>query len=97
MARPGTLDATGSGVLKLTGPRLRILEAAVRDERGLVGRPYLTGFERVSWDGNAAAMCGAGLLLPYLHGGYEITQRGRDAWANADTSDRLGMPGKDQS
>lgn len=92
MADPGKVSAVG-GVLKLTGPRLRILEAAMRHERGLVERPYLTGFERVSWDRNALAMCGAGLLLPYLHGGYEITQRGRDVWAGADTSQGKEGPG----
>jgi hypothetical protein len=67
--------------LKLTENRRKILQAAADDRRnlGVVERPYLIGFERVSWERNAKAMVGCGWLSPYLHGGFEITAAGRQA------------------
>lgn len=65
--------------IKLTRKRQLILEAASKHHLGLVERPYLTGFERVSWDRNADYLVELGLLAPYVHGGYEITEEGRAA------------------
>lgn len=72
--------------LKLTVKRLRILTAAARHQHGLVSRPYLTGFERVAWDKNAAYLVGYGLLTPYyISNEYEITPEGlRVHKANAE-------------
>jgi len=72
------------GQPRLTEPRLRILRAAAKDKLGLVERPYLTGFERVSWDKNAAYLSNRFLLSPYVHGGFEITDAGRAALAKAE-------------
>jgi hypothetical protein len=64
---------------RFTVARYRILRTAALHERGLVSRPYLTGFEAVSWDRNASALCKQGWLEPYVHGGFEITAAGRTA------------------
>jgi len=63
--------------VRLTEKRLRILRTASDHPLGLVTRPYLTGFERVSWDRNATTLQAGGLLAPYVHGGFEITPAGR--------------------
>lgn len=70
--------------LRLTENRLRILRTAAGHKLGLVDRPYLLGFERVSWDRNARALVDAELLEDYRHGGYEITDAGRARLAEAD-------------
>lgn len=67
----------GKHAFALTPARQRILETANGDKLGLVDRPYLTGFERVSWDRNAAVLVEWGMLERYRHGGYEITEAGR--------------------
>jgi hypothetical protein len=64
---------------KPTEKRLFILERATRHPIGLVSRPYLTGFERVSWDKNSAYLVEHGLLTRYIYDNeYEITEAGRD-------------------
>lgn len=63
----------------LTEARLRILDAAARHKLGLVERPYVIGFARTSWDRNANKLIDLGFLVPYVHGGYEITDAGRAA------------------
>jgi hypothetical protein len=63
----------------LTPNRVRILQSALSDTMGVVTRPYLPGFEGVTWDRNAKALCGCGYLKPYVHGGFEITDTGRAA------------------
>ena len=68
--------------INLTEKRIRILDAASKHELGLVSRPYFSGFERVAWDKNALALAEAGLLTSYVHGGYEITDAGRQALAS---------------
>jgi hypothetical protein len=71
-------DTKSAKPLKLTESRLRILSSASMHNIGLVKRPYLTGFERVSWDRNAGYLVGHGLLTEYYFSGeYEITEEGR--------------------
>lgn len=65
--------------MALTEKRLRILNRAAADDRGLVSRPYMTGFERVAWDRNVAHLVAQQFLVPYRHGGFEITVAGREA------------------
>jgi hypothetical protein len=64
---------------KLTDKRLRILKSAASHKLGLVANPFIQGFERVSWTTNADYLVGFGLLRRYVHGGYEITETGRNA------------------
>lgn len=78
--------------LRLTEKRLRILKAASEHHLGLVDRPYHTGFERVAWDKNASVLVEAGLLQRYVHGGYEITDDGREAYAQAAADDASAAP-----
>ncbi len=66
--------------LRLTEKRLRLLENASSHKMGIVERPYLVGFDRVSWDKDAQYLVDQGLLIPYVHGGYEITPAGREAY-----------------
>lgn len=66
--------------------RVRILEAAERHALGLVERPVLRGFDRNTWDRNAAVLCEAGYLRPYVHGGFEITDIGRTALSQISSS-----------
>jgi hypothetical protein len=66
-------------MLNLTPNRVRILQSALADTLGVVTRPYLPGFEGVAWDRNAKALCDAGYLKPYVHGGFEITGDGKAA------------------
>jgi hypothetical protein len=64
--------------IKMTERRMRILQSAAAHKIGLVSRPYMTGFERVSWDRNAKYLVDAGLLTVYIYAGeYEITDAGR--------------------
>lgn len=69
---------------RLTEKRLRILRAAASHERGLVDRPHLVGFERIAWDRNADYLVLTDFLSPYVHGGFEITEAGRAALAQAE-------------
>lgn len=65
---------------KLTGKRVRILQDAAKAKIGITN-PYIIGWERVSWDKNARYLSDHGLIRPYVHGGYEITDAGRAALA----------------
>ena len=63
----------------MTDKRAAILKEAAKHPLGIVERPYFQWFSRIAWDNNAAALTRAGLLSPYVHGGYEITSAGRAA------------------
>lgn len=86
----------------LTQNQALILRTAASAKLGVVERPYLPGFEGVTWDHNAKKLCERGYLKPYVHGGFEITDAGRaTAGAQAGISDEdryaaLPSPGVDQ-
>lgn len=61
----------------LTDNQRGMLRRAARNKLGVVEKPHLPGFEGVTWDRNARKLCERGLLKPYVHGGYEITDDGR--------------------
>ena len=69
---------------KMTEKRTAILKEAVKHPLGIVERPYFQEFSRIAWDNNAAALTRAGLLAPYVHGGYEITAEGRAVLENGN-------------
>lgn len=62
---------------KLTQKRAAILSAAAKNKNGVVTNPFIFGFERVTWGKSAQYLVSAGLLTPYRHGGFEITDEGR--------------------
>jgi predicted transcriptional regulator len=62
--------------LYMTEKRLRILRSA-EGEAGVVGMPYLTGFEAVSWKRSTEFLCDRGLLKRNAHGDFYITDLGR--------------------
>jgi hypothetical protein len=70
-------------VADLTNNQRNILSAAAVNKLGVVERPYLPGFEGVTWNRNATKLCERGLLKPYVHGGFEITDAGRATIAKA--------------
>jgi hypothetical protein len=63
---------------RITKNRRAILRAAAAHERGLVTQWINTGLEGVSWRRNAEWLVAEGLLVPYHHGGWEITAAGRE-------------------
>lgn len=67
----------------LTDNQRNMLDRAAANKLGVVERPYLPGFEGVTWDRNARKLCERGYLRPYVHGGYEITDAGRKAIGEA--------------
>ena len=68
--------------MKVTPAQRRVLEIAAKHELGLVTSLMLgatTGFGSRSRRLMFNRLREAGLLKPYLHGGYEITDAGRAA------------------
>lgn len=61
----------------LTDNQRNMLNAAAANKLSVVERPYMPGFEGVTWDRNAHKLCERGYLKPYVHGGFEITDAGR--------------------
>lgn len=62
---------------KLTAPQRRELEHAAKNKLGVVTSYTVNGLGRAQWKLMMERLRLAGLVTPYVHGGYQITDAGR--------------------
>lgn len=71
---------------KLTKAQCRELRRAANHPLGIVDTGIgWGGLQRASWHARMSALVSDGLLRPYVHGGYEITDTGRAALTNQES------------
>lgn len=69
----------------VTPPQLRELRYAARNHLGVNdSRAFQYGWQGAGWRKVMKALLAKGLVQHYPHGGYEITQRGRDVVKSRD-------------